>query len=290
MSGVDFLFFFYNTGVKGEILKWYLPRGGWFLFVFLEGESDIDMNISIAAEELFRAWGFPMTNTVILTLLISVSLMVFSAMFFRTLSLVPGRMQSAVEAVFEALWGLVVEVAGEERLARKFFPIVATIFFFVLFSNWVELLPGLGTIGIRHGHEIIPFLRSSSADLNMTLALSLIAVFTVQYMGIATIGVVKYAKKFFVSPLSKPYGVGTFMGILELMGEATRVVSFSFRLFGNIFAGEVLLIVILNLVPYIVPLPFLFLELFVGVVQAAVFSILTLVFLKMATLEAEHAH
>lgn len=216
--------------------------------------------------------------------------MVFSGLFFKKLSIVPGKLQSGVEAIFEGLWNVVVDVAGNERLARKFFPLVATIFFFVLFSNWVELIPGLGTVGIQHGHEIIPFLRSSSADLNMTLAISLVAVFTVQFMGIATIGVVKYAQKFLVSPLQKPYGVGTFMGLLELMGEVTRIVSFSFRLFGNIFAGEVLLIVILNLVPYIVPLPFLFLELFVGVVQAAVFSILTLVFLKMATLEPEHAH
>lgn len=248
------------------------------------------MNISIAAETLFRFGGFPVTNTLLLTLVISIALMLFSALFFQKLSVVPGRVQSGVEAVFEALWRLVVDVAGSDRLARKFFPLVATIFLFVLFSNWIELVPGLGTIGLREGHETIPFLRSASADLNMTLAISLIVVFSVQFIGIATIGVTKYASKFLVSPFQKPYGVGTFMGILELMGEATRVISFSFRLFGNIFAGEVLLIVVLNIVPYFVPLPFLFLELFVGVVQAAVFSILTLVFLKMATLEPEHAH
>lgn len=248
------------------------------------------MNISIVAEKLFDLWGFPMTNTMILTLIISVLLIVFSMLFFKKLSLVPGKFQSAVEAIFEAMWGLVVDVAGDARLARKFFPLVATIFFFVLFSNWIELIPGLGVVGIRHGHEIIPFVRSVSADLNMTLALSLVSVFSVQFIGIATIGIVKYGKKFLVSPMQKPYGVGTFMGILELMGEVTRIISFSFRLFGNIFAGEALLIVVLNLVPYFAPIPFLFLELFVGVVQAVVFSILTLVFLKMATLEPEHAH
>jgi F-type H+-transporting ATPase subunit a len=248
------------------------------------------MHISIAAEEMFRLGNFPMTNTFILTLIVSVGLVLFSAVFFGKLSVVPGRVQSAVEAIFEALWKLVVDVAGSESLARKFFPFIATIFFFVLFSNWSGLVPGFGTVGLsgHDGHSIIPFIRSPSADLNMTIAISLLAVFMVQFMGIATIGAVKYAKKFFVSPLVKPYGVGTFMGVLELMGEVTRVVSFSFRLFGNIFAGEVLLIVILNLVPYVVPLPFLFLEVFVGVVQAAVFSILTLVFLKMATLEPEH--
>ncbi len=233
-----------------------------------------------------------MTNTFVLTLLISAGLMLFSMRFFRKLQLVPGRLQSALEAIFEGFWNLVVEVSGSERLARKFFPLVATIFFFVLFSNWSGLLPGLGTVGLleQDGHTIIPFIRSPSADLNMTLAISLVSVFMVQFMGIATIGAVKYAKKFLVSPFQKPYGVGTFMGLLELMGEATRVVSFSFRLFGNVFAGEVLLIVILNLVPFLAPVPFFFLEIFVGVVQAAVFSILTLVFLKMATLEPEHAH
>ncbi|QQS20833.1 MAG: F0F1 ATP synthase subunit A [Candidatus Moraniibacteriota bacterium] len=248
------------------------------------------MNISIAAEELFRWGGFPITNTILLTLAISSLLILFSTTFFRKLKKVPGPFQAAVEVIFESLWNLVGEVAGDERLARKFFPIIATVFFFVLFSNWVELMPGLGTVGIRHGEEITPFLRSASADLNMTLALSLTVVFLVQGIGIATIGVLPYARKFLVSPFRKPYGVGTFMGLLELLGEATRVLSFSFRLFGNIFAGEVLLIVILHLVPFLLPIPFLFLELFVGVVQAAVFSILTLVFLKMATLEAEHGH
>lgn len=250
------------------------------------------MHISISAEELFHVGAIPVTNALLLTFIISAGLMLFSARFFGRLRTVPGRFQSGVEAIFEGLWKLVIDVSGDERLARKFFPLVATIFFFVLFSNWSGLLPGLGTVGLleHDGHTIIPFIRSPSADLNMTLAISLIAVFAVQFMGIAAIGVVKYGKKFLVSPLQKPYGVGTFMGILELVGEATRVVSFSFRLFGNIFAGEVLLIVILNLVPFLVPLPFFFLEVFVGVVQAAVFSILTLVFLKMATLEPEHAH
>ena len=280
MHRIDFPVVFEDTSSKGKIS---IVSALWRnVFVCV-------MNISIAAETLFHFWGFPVTNTILLTLLISVALMGFSAFFFKKLSLVPGKVQSGVEAIFEALWNLVVDVAGSDRLARKFFPIVATIFLFVLFSNWIELVPGLGTVGLREGHETIPFLRSASADLNMTLAISLVVVLSVQFIGIATIGMAKYAKKFFVSPFRKPYGVGTFMGILELMGEVTRVISFSFRLFGNIFAGEVLLIVVLNLVPYLVPLPFLFLELFVGVVQAAVFSILTLVFLKMATLEPEHA-
>lgn len=119
----------------------------------------------------------------------------------------------------------------------------------------------------------------------MTLALAIISVMAAQILGIAAIGVGKYAGKFFVSPLHKPYVVGTFVGVLELVSEVAKLISFSFRLFGNIFAGEVLLMVMLFLVPYLVPLPFLFLELFVGFVQALVFSMLTLVFLKMAATE-----
>jgi F-type H+-transporting ATPase subunit a len=114
------------------------------------------------------------------------------------------------------------------------------------------------------------------------------AVLTIQVSGIAALGIVKYAKKFFVSPLRKPYGLGTIMGLLELVSEFAKLLSFSFRLFGNVFAGEILLVVMLHLVPYFVPLPFLFLEVFVGFIQAAVFAMLTLVFLKMAMLEPAH--
>jgi len=182
-------------------------------------------------------------------------------------------------------------VTQDRKQTKKFFPLVMTIFIFVILSNWVELLPGLGTVGINeqiHGETIlVPFLRSTSADLNATLAIALISVFSIQFMGIAAIGFFKYAGKFFVNPFKKPfYVIGTFVGLLEIIGEVAKVISFSFRLFGNIFAGEVLLIVMLNLVPYIVPLPFLFLELFVGFIQALVFSTLTLVFLKTAATDS----
>ncbi|MEI9966660.1 MAG: F0F1 ATP synthase subunit A [Candidatus Moraniibacteriota bacterium] len=162
----------------------------------------------------------------------------------------------------------------------------------MLCINWIELLPGLGTVGLWHevdGHAtIIPFLRSTSADLNFTLALSFMTVIIIQAVGIGALGLRQYASKFFVNPFRKPYLIGTLVGVLELVSEFGKIVSFTFRLFGNIFAGEVLLIVMLHLVPYFLPLPFLFLEIFVGVIQALVFSMLTLVFLKTATLAPEH--
>ncbi len=206
--------------------------------------------------------------------------------------MIPKGFQNVVETVLEALLSLADSVTQDRRQSKKFFPLVATIFIFVILSNWVELAPGLGTVGLWETHNgeriLVPFLRSGSADLNMTLAIAIVSVFSVQFLGIAAIGVGKYARKFFVNPFHKPYFVGTFVGLLELVSEMSKMISFSFRLFGNIFAGEVLLMVILFLVPYFVPLPFLFLELFVGFVQALVFSMLTLVFLKMAATSAEH--
>jgi F-type H+-transporting ATPase subunit a len=250
------------------------------------------MEISIAAEKLFSLGLFPVTNALLIGMIVSGLLIFFITRVTRDMSLVPRGLQNIIEIIFEALLGLVESVTQDKKQARQFFPLIATIFLFVLLSNWAGLLPGLGTVGIygeHNGHHtIIPFLRSTSADLNFTLALSLITVIAVQFAGIAALGIVKYGKKFLISPFHKPYGIGTLVGILELVSEIGKIISFTFRLFGNVFAGEVLLTVMLHLVPYFLPLPFMFLEVFVGFIQAVVFAMLTLVFLKMATLEPEH--
>lgn len=247
------------------------------------------MEISIAAEILFYIGGFPVTNTFVMTLVVSVLVVCMAFVLRGRLTLVPRGLQNVVEVLIESLWSFTTNVTQDKKLAHIVFPLIATIFIFILFSNWIGLLPGMGTVGLSHGeHAIIPLIRSASADLNTTLALSFIVVFSVQMVGIATIGVVKYGKKFFVSPFHKPYLVGSFVGILELLSEVTRMISFSFRLFGNVFAGEVLLMVMIHLVPYILPVPFLMIEVFVGFIQAAVFALLSLVFIKMATLEPSH--
>lgn len=250
------------------------------------------MEISIAAEKLFTIGALPITNALLIGAIVSALLMYFLSRLMRSLREVPGGFQNVIEVIFENLLELVESVTQDKKQALQFFPLIATIFLFVLLSNWAGLLPGLGTVGLAHEHEghatIIPFLRSTSADLNFTLALSLITVVTVQFVGIAALGFRRYAGKFLVSPLHKPYGIGTMVGILELVSEIGKTISFTFRLFGNVFAGEVLLTVMLHLVPYILPLPFLFLEVFVGFIQAVVFAMLTLVFLKMATVEMEH--
>lgn len=250
------------------------------------------MEISIAAEKLFSFGTFPVTNAFLIGAIVSGALMLVTRRIVEQWKEVPRGAQNVFEIIIESLLDLVQSVTQDRKQALSFFPLIATIFLFVLVSNWAGLLPGLGTVGIygeHNGHHtIIPFLRSTSADLNFTLALSLIVVLTIQFTGIAAMGIVKYGKKFFVSPFHKPYGIGTAVGILELVSEVGKTISFTFRLFGNVFAGEVLLTVMLHLVPYFLPLPFLFLEIFVGFIQAVVFAMLTLVFLKMATIPPEH--
>ncbi len=251
------------------------------------------MNISLAPEALFHIGDFPFVNTLPMAWVVGLVLIVITILVYKKISVIPRGLQNLLEITFEAALKLMDSVTGSRALSYKFFPVVMTIFLFVLFSNLIEIVPGLGTIGIWGEHQgervLIPFIRSSSADLNVTIAIALTSVIATQLMGIAVLGVFKYAGKFLVPPWKSPYIVGTFVGLLELVAEVAKIVSFSFRLFGNIFAGEVLLTVALFLVPYLVPLPFLFLEIFVGLVQAVVFSMLTLVFMKMAvTSHEEH--
>lgn len=247
--------------------------------------------ISLSAEALFYWGSLPITNTLIVSLIISFFLMMFSLIFRPFIGEIPRGIQNVVEFIFSAVLDFMESITQNRRAAYAFFPIVFTIFIFVLLSNLIEVVPGLGSVGIwgtHHGREvIIPFIRSSSADLNVTFAIAIIAMFSVQVFGALSLGISGYSSKFFVSPFKQPYVIGTFVGILELISEFAKIISFAFRLFGNIFAGEVLLIIVGFIMPYLATIPFLFLELFVGGVQALVFSVLTLVFLKNAT-ESHH--
>ena len=253
------------------------------------------MEISIIAEKLFSIGNFSVTNSLFIAVIVAVALGLSAAVFSRNPKEIPRGAQNVIEAVFEGLLSFIESITNDRKQAKDFFPLVATIFLFVLFSNWSGLLPGAGTIGLNEEHAgriiMVPFLRGPAADLNMTVALSLVSEFSVQIFGILALGVRGYVSKFLVAPWKKPYAIGTIVGLLELIGEFAKILSFSFRLFGNVFAGEVLLTVMLSLVPYLIPLPFLILEVFVSVVQAAVFSLLTIVFLKMAvTGHEEGAH
>ena len=243
------------------------------------------MHISLQAEVLGEILGLPITNSLVLSLLTAVLLVGGGFLVARGLKLVPGKVQSTAELVIDSLLDLTAQVVGDRMQASRFFPLAATIFLFILLNNWIGVLPGTGSIGFYEGGEFVPFFRSANADLNTTLALALIAVLAIQLFAIQKLGFFGHIGKYF----NFTHGpIHFFVGLLELVGEFARVLSFSFRLFGNVFAGEVLLIIIMSLVPVLVPLPFIFLEYFVGFIQALVFAMLTLVFLKVATTQVEH--
>ncbi|MCX6713309.1 MAG: F0F1 ATP synthase subunit A [Candidatus Vogelbacteria bacterium] len=248
--------------------------------------------ISIKAEPILELGHFVFSNSYLLSLIVFIILLAMAFTLRRKIALVPGKLQSVFELLTEQFLGLMDGLLGDRRKSEKYFPVVATVFLFVLVSNWIGLFPGVGSVLIQeagsHTEEIkmIPLLRAPAADLNFTVALALVAMLFVQFFGILALGFKKYANKFFT--LKNP--IYTFVGLLELLSEFVKIVSFSFRLFGNVFAGEVLLTIVSVLVPYAAPLPFLFLETFVGFIQAFIFSMLTLVFIAMSVTDHEEEH
>lgn len=246
------------------------------------------MNISLAAENIFNIWGLHLTNAIFTSWLVSLLMIAGAAFSTLRVDLLPGKIQNFLEVIVEAFYNLVESVSKEKAI--KFFPLIATFFFFILFSNWLGLLPGFGSLGVFQEHEgkkvLIPLFRSATSDLNTTIALALVAVVSIQFFGIRAVGLKAHLGKFFVNPLKKP--IEAFVGLLELVLEFAKIISFAFRLFGNVFAGEVLLVVITSLIPVLAPLPFLGMEVFVGFIQALVFALLTLVFIQIATV-SHHA-
>ena len=245
------------------------------------------MDISLVAEPVIDFLGFKITNSLLTSLIISIGLIIFCLIFSsKKLNIIPGgrSLQNILETIIETLLGLFQTAAGEKT--RLFFPLAATFFVYIILGNWIGLLPGVGSIGIYeviHGEKIlVPLFRGATADINTTLALAIISVAAIQFYGLRNVGF-SYLKKFF--HFGNP--INSFVGFLELLSEFSKIISFAFRLFGNIFAGEVLLSVMAFLLPFILPIPFLGLELFVGLIQAIVFVMLTLVFLKVAT-ESHH--
>ncbi len=241
-------------------------------------------NISLAAEPVAHIGSFPITNSLLAMVIAAVVLIVIAQTIGRRVNDKPGKAQVVAELVIGWLLGLMDSVTQDHAKSKRFFPLIATIFFFILTMNWMGLLPIFGTIGFYEEHHgetvLIPFLRAGTADLNLTIAIALVSVVATQVFGIMALGFNEYRKKFF--PLSKN-PIDGFVGILEFISEFTKIISFSFRLFGNVFAGEVLLLVVASLVPLLVPVPFYFLELFVGFIQAFVFALLSLVFFTIAT-------
>lgn len=262
----------------------------------------------LPAETVSYLGSIPITNTMIASWLTIILLSSFAIAATRKMKLVPTGMQNILEAVFEGMLNFSEEVAGKEK-GRKFFPVIFVIFLYVLANAWLGLLPGFGTILI-HTHEgEAELLRGANTDINLTLALAVVSFVFVEYWGVVTQGPFGYASKFFnVSKLTTSVKniiqgklkegfnqvfsgvIDVFVGLLEGVSELIRLVSFSFRLFGNMTAGEILLLIAVFLVPWIVPVAFYGLELLVGFIQALIFSGLTLVFATLATQSAHDAH
>lgn len=274
-------------------------------------------HVSIAAEPLFQVGPRWFTNSLLTTLIVDIILIVMALAARASIKEIPTGFGNFIEFVVEALYNLTESVAGKN--ARKFFPWVATIFFFVIVSNYSGLIPGVGSIGVYHeeahvaevdhagggevvvtteGEEVhveegaeehhapfVPLFRPPSADLNVTFALALITMFMVQFWGVQALGA-KYFTKFFNFNTGKGAmrGIFAFSGILELVSEFAKIISFAFRLFGNVFAGEVLLAVMAFLVAFLVPVAFYGLELFVGFIQALVFMMLAVVFFSTSVI------
>lgn len=242
--------------------------------------STNDIHISIAAEPVFYIGGFPVTNG-LLTGIVG-SLFAVAILWFVASRVKRGkynRFVGLVQWVFEGLLKQIDDVIPDKKLARKITPLAITIFFVVLINYWLSVLPGLDSIKWND----VPLIRSVTADLNFTLGLAVITIVTVQIYAVKYLGSMGNAKRYLKNPFKDP--IGAFEGFLELIGEFSRGTALALRLFGNAFAGEVLLIIIAVLTSYFatVVLPFFMVfELFIGFIQAYVFFILTLIFTALA--------
>jgi F-type H+-transporting ATPase subunit a len=286
-------------------------------------------HVSLAAEPIFESGFQWFTNGLLTTLIVDLILILIAVSATSKMNLVPSGLQNAMEAIVEYLFNLAESVAG--RAAGTYFPWAATIFFFVLISNWSGLIPTVGSLGFFHSpdahkedshalaldHQLamvdgspvliqaadaaakqaaaeegqakfVPLFRAPSADLNVTFALAIATMVMVQIHGIRALGVGYFRKFWNTSGHGFMKGINVFVSVLELISEISRVIAFGFRLFGNIFAGEIVLATMAFLIAFLVPLPFYLLEILVGVVQALVFMMLALVFFTMATIS--HAH
>lgn len=242
------------------------------------------MEISLKAETLFHVGALPVTNSILTTWLVIV-LLVVVGLLARRVRIVPRGLQNVVEIMVLALYDMVKSIINNDTVTRRVFPLLGVIFVFLLLSNLAGLIPGAGSIGlwqVHDGHDVlVPLFRAPTTDLNTTFAIAIISVVVTTWLGIAVIGPVAYLKKFI--RLKSP--IDFFVGILELVSELSRILSFSFRLFGNIFAGEVMITVITFLIPYVVPAPLYGFELFVAFIQAFVFTVLTAVFISLAIVD-----
>jgi F-type H+-transporting ATPase subunit a len=254
-----------------------------------EAAEEALIHVSIAAEEVFTIGGFSVTNSMIGAVLASIVLLLVAWYISRRSHLIPGRLQSLFELPIELLSGI---VSGSTSRWRSYAALIFAFFLIILVANWIGLLPGVGTIGVVHevdGHEVLtPLIRPAAADLNFTLGLAIISVLVFIYWGIRANGARGYLREL----MGEPLYLAPLIFPINVISELSRLISLSMRLFGNVFAGEILLATMFALTPFVLPLAFfvpaafLGLEVLFGAVQALVFALLSLTYISTAI--AEH--
>jgi F-type H+-transporting ATPase subunit a len=253
-------------------------------------------HVALPSEPILHVGNFAITNTLIASWLTILVLLGLSILLTWKMKLVPGRRQAMAETIVEGLLNFVESIAGKKH-ARMLLPGVATIFIYVISNAYLALFPFFGTIGIRHEHEFLAIFRAANTDVNVPLSIALMSFFLVESWGMRAIGVFHYVSEFVnvrqlgqglkelftgkikTGPMNIVFGFITlFVGVLEIFSHLTRMLSFTFRLFGNMTAGEILILVSSFLIPLVFSIPFYGLELLIGMIQALIFSGLTLVF------------
>ncbi len=265
-------------------------------------------HVSLPAEPLLHVGSFVITNTLIASWFTMLVLVLLSIFLTRKMKLIPNRRQAIGEVIVEGLLNFVESVAGKKH-ARMLFPGVATIFIYVISNAYLALLPFFGTIGVHHEHEFVAFFRAANTDINVPLSIALMSFFFVESWGMRAVGSFRYLGEFInlrqflqglkelftgkikTAPMNIVFGfINMFVGVLEIFSHLTRMLSFTFRLFGNMTAGEILILVSCFLIPLVFTIPFYSLELLIGLIQALIFSGLTLVFGTIAVSPHEEEH
>jgi F-type H+-transporting ATPase subunit a len=265
-------------------------------------------HVALPSEPILHLGSFSITNTLLASWLTILVLVGLSILLTRKMRLIPGRRQALAEVVVEGLLNFVESIAGKKH-TRMLFPGVATIFIYVISNAYLALFPFFGTIGIHHEHEFFAIFRAANTDVNVPLSIALMSFFFVESWGMRAIGVTHYLSEFInvrqflqglkelftgkikTGPMNIIFGfISLFVGVLEIFSHLTRMLSFTFRLFGNMTAGEILILVSSFLIPLVFSIPFYGLELLIGMIQALIFSGLTLVFGTIAVSPHEESH
>jgi F-type H+-transporting ATPase subunit a len=267
--------------------------------------EEVSHEVTLYAEPIIHFKYFTVTNALATSWVVVIIIAILAVILNRKMKEVPGKIQNLFEIMVDGALSLCDQVTNSRALSVRIFPIAISAFFFILINNWLGIFP-FGGFGLlekgTHGLSFIPFLRGGTADINTTIALAVIAVLGANIFGVLSIGLWKTINKYVnLKAIGSIYTkvrkdptviivapITFFVGLIEIAGEFAKVASLSFRLFGNILAGEVLLASISALLSFVAPIPFFFLEILVGLVQALIFSILLVVYFTVAASDHDH--